>query len=100
MSGFQENEEASPEEKAIHYLFQHLDFIFSFTGLRQYKAKFATSWEPRYVVYRNVFDLPGYARAIEKLSETQSRRARFFAEVKADFLQSLRDDLRWFRAKS
>jgi len=50
MSGFQENEEASLEEKAIHYFFQHLNFIFSFTGLRQYKAKFASFWEPRYTI--------------------------------------------------
>ncbi|HXG30136.1 MAG TPA: phosphatidylglycerol lysyltransferase domain-containing protein [Thermodesulfobacteriota bacterium] len=69
MSGFQENEEASLEEKAIHYFFQHLNFLFSFTGLRQYKAKFASFWEPRYTVYRNPLDLPRLAIAIGKVSE-------------------------------
>ncbi len=69
MSGFQEKEEASPEERAVHYFFQHLNFLFSFTGLRQYKAKFAHFWEPRYVVYRNVLDLPKLAIAIREVSE-------------------------------
>jgi phosphatidylglycerol lysyltransferase len=69
MSGFQENEEASREEKAIHYFFQRLNFLFRYTGLRQYKAKFVSFWEPRYVVYRNPFDLPRLAIALSKVSE-------------------------------
>ncbi|MEM2890116.1 MAG: phosphatidylglycerol lysyltransferase domain-containing protein [Candidatus Hadarchaeum sp.] len=31
MSGFQEKEEASLEERAVHYLFQHLNFLFKET---------------------------------------------------------------------
>jgi phosphatidylglycerol lysyltransferase len=77
MSGFQENEEASLEEKAIHYFFQHLNFIFSFTGLRQYKAKFASFWEPRYTIYRNPLDLPRLAIAIGKVSELDDRRLEY-----------------------
>ena len=71
MSGFREHEEASAEEKAIHYFFQHLNFIFSFTGLRQYKSKFATHWEPRYTMYRNPLDLPRLAIALGKVSEVK-----------------------------
>jgi phosphatidylglycerol lysyltransferase len=69
MSGFQEREETSVEEKAIHFFFQRLNFIFSFTGLKQYKAKFADYWEPRYAIYRNIFDLPKFASALGKVSE-------------------------------
>jgi phosphatidylglycerol lysyltransferase len=69
MSGFQEREQASPEERAVHLFFQHLNFLFSYRGLRQYKAKFATTWEPRYVVYRNPLELPRMALALQKLSE-------------------------------
>ncbi len=77
MSGFQENEEASTEEKAIHYFFQHLNFLFSFTGLRQYKAKFASFWEPRYTVYRNPLDLPRLAIAIGRVSELDDRNIEY-----------------------
>jgi phosphatidylglycerol lysyltransferase len=69
MSGFAEKEGASAEERAIHFFFQHLTFIFSFTGIRAYKAKFATDWEPRYIVHHNVMDLPRVALALARVSE-------------------------------
>jgi phosphatidylglycerol lysyltransferase len=69
MSGFQEHEEASPEERAIHAFFQHLNFLFSFKGLLAYKAKFASSWEPRYAVFHSALDLPRFAVALGKVSE-------------------------------
>jgi phosphatidylglycerol lysyltransferase len=74
MSGFREREEASPEERAVHYFFQHLNFLFSFKGLRQYKAKFASFWEPRYAIYRNVFDLPKLVFALNRVSELNDNR--------------------------
>lgn len=69
MSGFQEREEASIEERAIHNFLQRLNFIFSYRGLRHYKAKWATFWEPRYVIYQNALDLPVFAVALSKVSE-------------------------------
>jgi len=69
MAGFQEQEEATPEERAIHAFFQHLNFLFSFKGLLAYKAKFATAWQPRYLIYRNILDLPRVAMAISSVSE-------------------------------
>jgi phosphatidylglycerol lysyltransferase len=68
MAGFQAHEDASAEERAVHYFFQHMNFLFSFTGLRFYKAKFASSWEPRYVIYRNVFDLSRVTVALGRVS--------------------------------
>ena len=69
MTGFRENEESSIEERAVHHFFQHLESRFSYSGLRQYKSKFATSWEPRYLIYRKALDLPRIAFALNKLSE-------------------------------
>jgi phosphatidylglycerol lysyltransferase len=69
MSGFAEKDEASREERAIHAFFQRLNFLFSYRGLRHYKAKFATSWEPRYLVYRNALDLPRLALALGRITE-------------------------------
>ena len=69
MAGFQEREQATPEERAIHSFFQQLNFLFSFRGLRHYKAKFATQWEPRYLVYRHAVDLPRVALALRRVSE-------------------------------
>jgi phosphatidylglycerol lysyltransferase len=69
MAGFQEHEEASAEERAVHYFMQQLNFLFSYQGLLHYKAKFATIWEPRYTIYRHVLNLPRVARAISEVSE-------------------------------
>lgn len=69
MAGFQEREEASVAEKAVHSFFQRLNFLFSFSGLKAYKAKFADYWEPRYVIYRNVLDLPKLGLALSRVSE-------------------------------
>jgi phosphatidylglycerol lysyltransferase len=68
MAGFQPFETVSTGERLIHRLFQKLNFLFSFSGLRAYKAKFASSWEPRYLVFRNFTDLPRMALAIGKVS--------------------------------
>ncbi len=75
MSGFHEKEDATPEERAIHAFFQHLTFIFSFEGLRTYKAKFATDWEPRYVVFHNILDLPRVALTLSRVSKIPSGRS-------------------------
>jgi phosphatidylglycerol lysyltransferase len=69
MAGFSEHEEASAEERAVHYFMHQLNFLFSYQGLLHYKAKFATIWEPRYTIYRNVLNLPRVARAISEVSE-------------------------------
>jgi phosphatidylglycerol lysyltransferase len=72
MSGFQEYEKPSAEEKAIHYLFQHLNFLFSYRGLKHYKAKYAGTWEPRYAIYRNPLDLARLAVALRYVTEMKA----------------------------
>jgi phosphatidylglycerol lysyltransferase len=68
MAGFGENEPSSREERIIHSFFQNLNFVFSYRGLKHFKAKFATSWEPRYIVFRNILELPRYLIALRKVS--------------------------------
>ena len=73
MAGFREREEATAEERAIHSFFQRLTFLFNYEGLRAFKAKFASSWEPRYLVFRSPLDLPGIALALARVSEVRGR---------------------------
>jgi phosphatidylglycerol lysyltransferase len=75
MSGFREREEAGAAERATHLFFQRLNFLFSFSGLKRYKAKFATDWEPCYVIYRHALDLPKLGIALSKVSELNERRS-------------------------
>jgi phosphatidylglycerol lysyltransferase len=74
MTGFRDEERATVEERVIHAILQKLGFLFSFRGLYRYKAKFATSWEPRYLIYENMFQLPRTALALHRLSETRGKR--------------------------
>ena len=69
MSGFQEREEASATERAVYQFFQRLTFLCSFGGLKAYKAKFASHWEPRYIIYRHALDLPKVGGALGKVSK-------------------------------
>lgn len=69
MSDYQEIEDTTMEERSVHYFFQHVNFKFSFIGLNSYKKKFATSWAPRYLVYRNVLELPAIALTLNKVSK-------------------------------
>jgi len=99
LSGYEEiGEEATLEEKALRSLSQRLDFLFSFSGLRRYKGKFATNWRPRYAVYRSPLDLPRYERALSHLSTvpglTQERwfspdRWRRFGRVTVELLEEI-----------
>ena len=52
-----------------------MNFVFSFAGLYAYKAKFANCWEPRYVMYRNVRDLPRVLLALGRVSSINSEVA-------------------------
>jgi lysylphosphatidylglycerol synthetase-like protein (DUF2156 family) len=61
--------EASVMERAVHQFFQRLTFLFDFSGLKAYKAKFASLWEPRYVIYRHALDLPKVGVAFGKVSK-------------------------------
>jgi phosphatidylglycerol lysyltransferase len=69
LDGFREGERPSPEERAVHFFLQRMGFLFSYSGLRHYKAKFADDWEPRYLVYESLLALPQVALALTKVSE-------------------------------
>lgn len=69
MDGFTEQEQATPEERAVHAFIRQLGFVFRYKGLKAFKARFASFWEPRYVVYRHVFDLARLALALARVSE-------------------------------
>ena len=74
MSGFTKEESATPEERALHAFFRHLSFLFSFTGMRAYKAKFASTWEPRFLIHQGILNLPAVAIAIARVSELHGHK--------------------------
>ncbi|WP_017302351.1 phosphatidylglycerol lysyltransferase domain-containing protein [Nodosilinea nodulosa] len=63
-SGVGENPEAPRLEKGVHYLYDHLNQVYNVQGLRAYKDKFHPRWEPRYLVYSRLADLPDVVVAL------------------------------------
>ena len=69
MSGFQAGEEISLAELAVNSIFKRLNFLFNYEGLKVFKDKFATSWEPKFLAFKNIPQLPRLALSIKKVLE-------------------------------
>jgi phosphatidylglycerol lysyltransferase len=76
LSSFTEKEEASATEKAVAFFLRRLEFLFSFGGIRHFKAKYATRWEPRYVIYKRATELPRLGIALTKIAEFKPQGPR------------------------
>ncbi len=54
-------------EKALHFIYEHVNSFYNFKGLHSFKAKFNPRWSPRYLIYPGAASLPailaGLARA-------------------------------------
>ena len=49
LAGIEGGRFASAWARGASFLFRHGEMLYGFEGLRNYKAKFATHWEPRYI---------------------------------------------------
>jgi phosphatidylglycerol lysyltransferase len=51
-------------ERALHYVYEHVNQFYNFKGLHEFKAKFDPSWSPRYLIYPNLTSLPAVTIAM------------------------------------
>ncbi len=51
-------------ERALHFLYEHVNGFYSFRGVHDFKEKFQPRWEPRYLVYPSAASLPAVALAL------------------------------------
>jgi phosphatidylglycerol lysyltransferase len=58
LSGIGMSKQSPRLEKAVRYLYRHLNQFYHFQGLHAYKEKFHPQWEPRYLIYPDWFSLP------------------------------------------
>lgn len=56
-------------ERALHYLYTHVNTAYNFRGLHSFKEKFSPAWSPRYLIYPNLANLPMVALALSDLSD-------------------------------
>ena len=51
-------------EKALYYLYKHLNQFYNFQGVHSFREKFRPRWEPRYFIYPGTAALPNVIVAL------------------------------------
>jgi phosphatidylglycerol lysyltransferase len=71
MAGIEQPENTA--ERLIRYAYEKIKRFRHYTGLREFKEKYATSWVNKYLVYENDFDLLQLPAALNKAMQLSSR---------------------------
>ena len=58
LSGVGELPQDPAIERALHYIYEHVNQFYNFKGLHEYKEKFHPTWSPRYLIYPTPASLP------------------------------------------
>ena len=64
LSGIGEKPADPAVERALRYVFEHINRFYNFKGLHSYKDKYGPTWSARYVIYPNVATLPAVGAAL------------------------------------
>lgn len=64
LAGIGENPSDPAIERALHYVYEHVNQFYNFKGLHAFKAKFDPAWSPRYLVYPSAASLPAVTIAM------------------------------------
>ncbi|TMI71195.1 MAG: lysylphosphatidylglycerol synthetase family protein [Bacteroidetes bacterium] len=60
-------------ERLIRYAYEKIKRFRHYTGLREFKEKYATTWVNKYLVYENDFDLIQLPAALNKVMQLSTR---------------------------
>jgi len=66
-----EHSEDPATEKALHFIYQHIDQFYNFKGLHAFKEKFKPRWRPLFLSYEGAARLPIVAAAIVRADSGQ-----------------------------
>ncbi|MCZ2123595.1 MAG: phosphatidylglycerol lysyltransferase domain-containing protein [Anaerolineales bacterium] len=69
LSAFTESQSGAQDpamKRTLNYLYSNLNRFYNFSGLHSFKEKFHPDWEPRYLAYPGVVNLPAVAAALMK----------------------------------
>jgi phosphatidylglycerol lysyltransferase len=64
LAGIGENPTDPVIERALHYVYEHVNQFYNFKGLHEFKAKFDPTWSPRYLIFPSVASLPAVTIAM------------------------------------
>jgi phosphatidylglycerol lysyltransferase len=64
LAGVGEHSDDPVVERALRYIYEHVNRFYNFKGLHAFKDKFRPCWEPRYLIYPGLATLPAVAAAL------------------------------------
>jgi phosphatidylglycerol lysyltransferase len=64
LAGIGKNPHDPAIDRAMHYIYEHMNQFYNFKGLHEFKAKYSPTWSPRYLVYPGPASLPAVAIAM------------------------------------
>ena len=68
LSGVGEQPDDPTVERALHFIYEHINQFYNFQGLHAFKEKYHPRWEPRYFVYPGPGSLPAVALTLNRAS--------------------------------
>ena len=78
LSGLGENSDNLSAERALRYIYEHVNRFYNFKGLHAFKEKFHPQWQPRYLIYPGLSSLPMVGTALV--------RAHAGSDFRSDYL--------------
>ncbi len=66
LSGVGEHSDDPVIERALRYIFEHMNQFYNFKGLHAFKSKFHPNWEYRYLMYPGAASLPLVAATLAR----------------------------------
>jgi len=81
LAGVGEEADDPAVERALHYIYEHVNQFYNFKGLHEFKDKFHPWWEPRYLVYPGPTSLPAVAAALIRADSGDDFAAEYLKEL-------------------
>ncbi|HEX2952730.1 MAG TPA: phosphatidylglycerol lysyltransferase domain-containing protein [Bacillota bacterium] len=81
LAGVGHNESDPAVERALYYIYQHMNQFYNFQGLHRYKEKFHPQWSPRHLIYPGSVNLPNVAVALVRADSGDSFIREFIQTI-------------------
>ena len=83
LSGVGEHPEDPSIERALHYIYEHVNQFYNFKGLHAFKAKFHPRWATRYLIYPNAAALPAIALGLNRAANGRNFLHNYFSPLRS-----------------
>jgi phosphatidylglycerol lysyltransferase len=72
LSGVGDAQDDAALERALHYIYEHINQFYNFKGLHEFKEKYRPEWSPRYLIFPGYASLPAVGLALQSAMTGES----------------------------